>query len=235
MLFKLRQRRTRRHQSRAAFSGQRVPLQRVRKCRRVRGARKYESVGYKWKASEMRNEQRRCSACRRAVFDWFMHISAWVGEVRPVDQRKTSTEFRLSKLHAAIRIFVTANTIAVGIAYRGDDCWDLLQSIDCDPRKVQSGWINSLNLPSYRRVYPDLERLWQSEVFAPFEAWFRETFWSAATLILYGMRKGATWARLATSSASTELYEIERLPVHIDYPEWLDANDHLGKPAYGSS
>jgi|GEM_PF-5465566 len=231
MLFNLRQRRTRRHQSRAAFSGQRISLQRVRKGRRACGARKYESVGYKWKASEMRNEQRRYSACRRAVFDWFMHISAWVGEVLPVDRRKTSGEFRLSKLHPAIRMFVTANTIAAGVAYRDDDCWDLLQSIECQPRKVQGGWIDSLNLPGHQLVYPDLESLWQHEVFDPFELWFRETFWSAETLILCGMREGPTWARLAASSASTEPYEIERLPVRIGYPDWLDSNDHLGTPA----
>jgi hypothetical protein len=178
----------------------------------------------------MRNEQRRYSACRRAVFDWFMHISAWVGEVLPVDRRKTSSEFRLSKLHPAIRIFVTANTIAVGVAYRGDHCWDLLQCIESEPQKVQGGWVDSLNLPSHRRVYPNLESLWRYEVFDPFEAWFRETFWSAETLIIYGTRDGATGARLAASSASVEPYEIERLPVRIGYPECLDSNDHLGTP-----
>jgi hypothetical protein len=234
MLFKLRQRRTRRYQSHAAFSEQRISLQRVRRCRRVRGASKYESVGYKWKASETLNEQRRCSSCRRAVFDWFTHISAWVGEVRPVDQRKTSTEFGLSKLHPAIRVVVTANTIAVAVAYRGDECRDLLQCIDCQPRKVQGGWIDSLNLPGHQLVYPDLENLWQHEVFDPFELWFRETFWSAETLILYGAREGATWARLAEFSASAERYEIERLPVRIGYPDWLDSNDHLGTPSLGN-
>jgi hypothetical protein len=207
----------------------------MRKCRRVRGARKFESVGYKWKASETRNDHSRYSLHRSAVFRWLRQISAWVGEVLPVDRRKMSTEFGLSKLHPAIRIFVTANTIAISVAYRDDDCWDLLRCVECEPRKVEGGWIDSLNLPSYRRVYPDLESLWQSEVFDPFKAWFSETFWSAETLIIYGMRDGATWAKLAASSTPIGLYEIERLPVQIAYPAWPDANDHLGTPANGSS
>lgn len=227
MLFNLQQRQTHRHQSPAAFSEQRISLQRVRNCRGGRGARKYESVGYKWKASETRNDHTRYSLHRRAVFHWLGQISPWVGEVLPVDRRKTSTEFRLAKLHPAIRIFVTAHTIAVGVAYRDDDCWDLLQFVECEPRKVQGGWIDSLNLTDHRRVYPDLESLWQNEVFDPFEAWFRETFWSAETLIICGMRAGPTWARLAASSASTEPCEIDRLPVRIGYPDWLDANDRL--------
>ena len=101
-----------------------------------------------------------------------------------------------------------------------------LQCIECEPRKAQGGWIGSLNLPGHRRIHPDLESLWQHEVFDPFELWFRETFWSAETLILYGAREGATWARLAESSASAESLEIERLLVRIGYPDWLDANDH---------
>jgi hypothetical protein len=231
MLFNLRQRRTRRYRFRATLSGQRTSLQRLRGYKRVRRTRKSEPVRYKWKASETRNEYSRYSVHRRAVFHWLGQISAWVGDVQPVDQRKTSIGFRLSKLHPAIRIFVTANTIAVGVAYRGKECCDLLQCIDCQPRKVQGGWIDSLNVPGHQLVYPDLENLWQHEVFDPFELWFRETFWSAETLILYGAREGATWARLAASSASTEPYEIERLPVRIGYPDWLDANDHLGTPA----
>ncbi|WP_144161538.1 hypothetical protein [Paraburkholderia sp. BCC1885] len=227
MLFNLRQRRTRRYPSRAAFYEQRISLQLVRKCRRVRGARKYESVGYKWKASETRNDHRRCSIHRRAVFRWLRQISAWVGEVLPVDRRKTSTEFRLSKLQPAIRIFVTANTIVAGVAFRGDNCWDLLRCIECEPRKVQGGWIDSLNLPSYRRLYPDLERLWRNEVFDSFETWFRGTLLTADTLIIYGMREGPTWARLAASSASVEPHEIERLPVRIGYPDRVDSHDHL--------
>lgn len=227
MIFNARQRRTRRYQAHAAFSEQRISLQLVRKCRRVRGARKYESVGYKWKASETRNDQSRYSLHRREVFRWLRLISSRVGEVLPVDECKTSTEFRLSKLQPAIRIFVTANTIGAGVAFRGDDCWDLLQCIDCEPHKVRDGWVDSLNLPDHQRVYPDLESLWHNEVFDPFEVWFRQILLTAGILIVYRMREGPTWARLAASSTPVEPHQIERLPVRIGYPDRVDSHDRL--------
>jgi hypothetical protein len=231
MLFNLRPRRTRRRQSRVTFFEQRIPLQLRRKRRCLRGARKDDSVGYKWKASDTRNDHKLCSIHRRSVLHWLVQISAWVGEVLPVDERKTSVEFRLSKLQPAIRIFVTANTIGVGVAFRGDDCWDLLQCVECEPRRVSGGWIDSLNLPDYQRVYPDLETLWRNEVFEPFEAWFREKLLTAETLAIYCVQEGPRWARLAASSVPVELHEIERLPVRIGYPDLVDLNDHLGTPA----
>ncbi|ORC51241.1 hypothetical protein B2G74_00225 [Burkholderia sp. A27] len=58
----------------------------------------------------------------------------------------------------------------------GAKCWDLLVEIGCSPQKAPGGWFDSLNLPQSLVLYPDLDTLWQCQVFNRFHRWMREYF-----------------------------------------------------------
>lgn len=196
---------------------ERIVLLRKRKFRPVR-TRSIYPIKYRWKASEARQEQQHCTKRRRAVYHWLSSLSSHVGDIVrvPREQRQTSTEFRLSKLHPTIRIFVNGTTIAASVHYRGR-CWDLLQCLEEGPKRAADGWINQISAPGFERVYESVDALWKAEVFGPFRAWFELTLSTAEVLVLHGTRSdargGTTWAKLMPWKTPVGPYEIARFPV----------------------
>ncbi|RKT13463.1 hypothetical protein B0G69_6617 [Paraburkholderia sp. RAU2J] len=218
--------------SRGVFFAKRLALRRARWPHRTRGKRRRDGVpARKWKASEVRHEHMQCSKRRYAVFYWFEQIAAWVGEIRPIEQHKTWCEFTLTKINPAIVFSVNARSIIVSV-HQGGKCWDLLVDVDCNPQKAPGGWYNTLALPERPVIYRNIDTLWQCEVFNSFHKWMREYFWPSDTAILYGMPdlEGATWAKLASHSTPVGLFEIERFPIRVSYPAWMEEGslDHAG-------
>lgn len=193
----------------------RIVLSRKRKFGPVR-TRSIYPIKYRRKASEARQEQQHRTKRRRAVYHWLS--SSHVGDIVrvPREQHQISTEFRLSKLHPTVRIFVNGTTIAASVHY-GGRCWDLLQCFETGPKKVADGWINQISVPGFERVYESVDALWKAEVFEPFRAWFELTLSTAEVLVLYGTRSdargGTTWAKLMPWKTPVIPYEIARFPV----------------------
>ncbi len=151
--------------------------------------------------------------------------------MQPVEQHKTWSEFTLTKINPAVVFRVNAKSIIVTV-HHGAKCCDSLVEIGCNPQKAPGGWFDALNLPERLVIYPDLDTLWQCQVFNRFHAWMRERFWPSDTVILYGLPdlKRTTWAKLMPDSAPVGLFEIERFPIRLSYSEWLDEGsvDHAG-------
>ncbi|MGG1944679.1 hypothetical protein AB1286_07710 [Trinickia sp. NRRL B-1857] len=180
-----------------------------------------QSIRYKWsKASEMRRAYIHCSARRRVVYDWLSSLCASTGDIQrlPREQRRTSTEFRLSKLHPAIRIFVSGTTLAASVHYRGR-CWDLLKCLENRPGKAPGGWINTMSIPGQQKVYDSVDALWKAEVFDGFRRWFDRALSVEQALILYGTHDGATWAELMPFATPRGLHEMARFPVWQHSPQ----------------
>ncbi|CAB3654714.1 hypothetical protein LMG27174_01343 [Paraburkholderia rhynchosiae] len=133
----------------------------------------------------------------------------------PREQCKTSTQFRLSKLHPAIRIFVNATTLAASVRWQGK-CVDLLQCHETGLETVAGDWINPIDTAKYQRVYCNLDARWNAEVFKCFLRWLRNVLRTAGTLILYGTPDGTTWARLAPLGTPVGMFEMARFPVWSD-------------------
>ncbi|RKT13457.1 hypothetical protein B0G69_6610 [Paraburkholderia sp. RAU2J] len=221
MLLKIRKHKKRqRHNKRGWLWDTRVKLHCKRKTWPVRAPHKYGSLPPRnsWKASETRREQQQCTARRRAMYEWLSSLSASVGEIEsvPHEQGKTSTEFRLGRMHPAIRIFLTANTIAVSIHYRGR-CWDIVKCSEAAPAKTSGGWFDAFNPPEFKVIYPDLDTLWCEEVFEPFCRWFGLMMCKDDSLILYGTRDDTTWAKLMPTETPMGLFEVARFPVWLAY------------------
>jgi hypothetical protein len=172
-------------------------------------------IRYPWsKASELRRAHIPCSARRRIVYDWLSSLRASTGGIQrlPREQRRTSTEFRLSKLHPAIRIFVSGTTLAASVHYRGR-CWDLLQCLENRPEQASRGWIDALCRPRQQKVDDGVDALWKAEVFDGFRRWFELTLSTAQALILHGTPDGVTWAELMPFATPRGSHEMARFPV----------------------
>lgn len=167
------------------------------------------------KASQKQQAQACCTKRRRIVYKWFSSLSSF-GEISPVprEQRRTSTEFRLSNLHPTIRVFVSATTLALAIHYKGR-CWDVLSCFEKGAEKVPGGWANPFSAPEQQRIYSSVDAMWKAEVFDTFCEWFVATFNAAQALILYATRDGSTWAQLLPNDTPVGLYEMARFPVWI--------------------
>ena len=191
-------------------------LSRKRKFSPVRASRTraISSIQSTWTASETRQAQRHCSTRRRVVYDWLASLSASAGDIQrlPREQRGTTTEFRLSNLHPAIRIFVSGTTLAASVHYRGR-CWDVLKHYEALPKPVAHGWINLASAPERERVYSNVDALWKAEVFDRFRDWFELVLGAADTVMLFGTPDGTTWAELMPFATPRDVDEVARFPV----------------------
>lgn len=195
---------------------QRHALSRERTLSPVRASRTRAvyPIRHKAKASETRQAQYHCSTRRHAVYAWLSSLSALTGDIQrlPREQRGTSTEFRLSNLHPAIRIFVSGTTLAASVHYQGGS-WDLLKYFEALPQKVAQGWINVVSAPGRQRVYSSVDALWKAEVLHRFRDWFELILTAAEAVTLYGTDDGATWAELMPFAAPRDSDEMARFPV----------------------
>lgn len=171
-------------------------------------------IQHKGKASETRQAQYHCSTRRHAVYAWLSSLSALTGDIQrlPREQRGTSTEFRLSNLHPAIRIFVSGTTLAASVHYRGG-CWDVLKYFEALPKQVAHGWINLVAASERQRVYSSVDALWEAEVFDRFRDWFELILTTAEAVTLYGTDDRATWAELTPAAAPRGADEMARFPI----------------------
>lgn len=177
-------------------------------------ARATSLVQHKGKASETGQARHHCSTRRHTVYAWLSSLSALTGDIErlPREQRGASTEFRLSKLHPAIRIFVSGTTLAASVHYRGG-CWDVLKYFEALPKQVAHGWINLVGAPERQRVYSNVDALWKAEVFDRFRDWFELILTAAEAVTLYGTDDGTTWAELTPLAAPRGADEMARFRV----------------------
>jgi hypothetical protein len=193
-----------------------LAYKRAREIRDGTSVRFVRTTYRRQQASEYRSPQAFYLRHTLRLLDWLDTMAALVGAVEPVERTKEFMEFRLSRLHPDIRIFVTA--VAIGVAfYRDGECFDLLADIDVAPEQMVGGWLNNFRLPESRVVFRDLDDLWRIEIFNPFRDWMRTKLIPAQVLIVHALdEQGATWTKLADATATVDPYEVVRLPVWID-------------------
>jgi hypothetical protein len=200
----------------------RRPLSRQRKFSPVRRsrARGIYPLQYARKASERRRAHVHCSTRRRVVYAWLSSLCASIGEIQrlPRKQRGTSTEFRLSKLHPAITIFVSGTTLAASVHYRGR-CWDLLKYFEHRAEDASTGRIGPMCVPEQQTVDDSADARWKTAVFDGFRRWFGITLRAAQALILYSTPDGDTWAELTPFATPRGPHETARFPVWKDSPQ----------------
>lgn len=207
------------HQTRAVRSWllkQRRTLSHARKFRPVRTwrTRALHTIQYNSKASETRRAQQHCAARRHVVYAWLAALHASTGDIQrlPREQRGTSTEFRLSNLHPAIRIYVSGTALAASVHYRRG-CWDLLKCFESIPTKAARGWTNLVSAPGRQRVYSSVDAMWKAEVFDRFRDWFELILSAAEAVMLSGTHDGTTWAELVPFATRCSADEVARFPV----------------------
>jgi hypothetical protein len=113
-------------------------------------------------------------------------------------------EFSFVGINTAIQGALTTYEINVAAEY-ANDCWDLLLSLEAEPRQARGGGVFcDICLPEARRVFPDRPALWVNHLFEPFLDWVNDNLAKAKWLALHGDPDFATWARLLPNDDQTE-------------------------------
>ncbi len=85
-----------------------------------------------------------------------------------------------------------------------DDCWDIIQWLDTDPKRVPGGYVCALCPEDSRPLVASREDLWRIEVFEPFLAWVNDELAASDVISLSGTPDHSTWARLVRRPGETE-------------------------------
>jgi len=169
------------------------------------------------KASETRRTQEQYVQRRRAFLAWLTHHSDVAGALLPRKRTRTFMTVRLENLHPALELTISDTSICITVSFDGH-VWDLLADFDSAPKRTAGGYLDALVLPDWTIVYPNLQALWEAEVFLLFKEWFENTLSTAEVVILSGKPGRSTWAKLATRDAPVDSSEYVRIALHQSRP-----------------
>jgi hypothetical protein len=203
----------RRKRARNAIEPKSMEVLRRVASRPIRGlcTRNDKSPPWRTKASETRRTQEQYVQRRRAFLAWLTHHPDVAGALLPRKRTRTFMTVRLQNLHPALELTVLDTSVCITVSFDGQ-VWDVLRDFDSAPKKATGGYVDAFVLPDWVVVYPNLQALWEAEVFLPFKEWFENTLSTAEVLILSGKPGRSTWAELAKRDAPVEPNEYVRIP-----------------------
>ena len=137
------------------------------------------------------------SKIQRAFLSWLEeNRDRFAVEIRLGARTDEVQEFSFAGINRAIEGALTSDEINV-YAIHDNDCWDILLSVDAEPKRAHGGgFFCERCLTDARRAFADRPALWADHLFDPLLEWVNEDLARAKWLALDGSPGWATWARL---------------------------------------